>query len=276
MLPLLRDKLCITMSPDQVEMVRLGRGLQPVVVSRRTVPCDTVAPDEAPWAKALDSLDAGLRALGGEKMDAEVVLSNHFVRYALVPWSEEISDESEAQAFTRYCFTQTYGNDAQRWALRTSQSGYGETQVSSAVDQDLLDGLDRISTARSLRLVSMQPYFMTAFNRWRNQLRGFVMWFVVAEPGRLCVSRLQQGRWCNLQAVKADDDWLDTLKNLLEREFLVSEAGTERGEVYLFAPGYVEEVILPGWVINRLQARHGAVPDMEIQFGITTSEWPDA
>lgn len=276
MLPLLRDKVCITLSPDRVEMVRLGRGLQPAVVSRHTVSCDMAGPDEAPWLRALDSLDAGLHVLGGKRMDAEVVLSNHFVRYALVPWSEEISDESESLAFTRYCFSQTYGNDAQRWALRTSSSGYGETQVSSAVDQDLLDGLDRISTAHSLRLVSMQPYFMTAFNRSLNQLRGSVMWFVVAEPGRLCVSRLQQGRWCNLQAVKADDDWLDTLKNLLEREFLVSEAGTERGEVYLFAPGYMEEIVLPGWVINRLEARHGDMPDMGIQFGITTSERPDA
>lgn len=271
---LLREKVRIALSPERVEVMRLARGLKSGVVARHTLPCDESAPDEAPWAKVLDSLEAGLRALVEKPMDAMVVLSNHFVRYALVPWSDQVINNDDEQAFIRHSFLQTYGDDARHWALRISPGGYGETRVASAIDQGLLDGLERIARERGLRLVSLQPYLMTEFNRWRKQMQSSAVWFAVAEPGRLCLSLLRQGRWCKLQTVKAGDGWPDTLRKLLERELFVaassseSESGQERGTVYLLAPGHAADTVLPGWTVHRLGAQPGAVPDGEIQFAM--------
>src|SRR5664279_3029991 len=111
--PLLRDQLHIALSPEKVAMVRLGQGMRPKVVARHAFACDAPVHDQKPWAKALESLDAGMSKLGSGKGDAVVVLSNHFVRYALVPWSDQISDRSEELAFIRLNFSRTYGAEAQ-------------------------------------------------------------------------------------------------------------------------------------------------------------------
>lgn len=262
---LLRDQLRIKISPEMVAMVRLGRGLRPEVVARNSVACASLSHDDSPWAKVLDSLEAALGTMEGEKIDAVVTLSNHFVRYALVPWNEQISDPGEEQAFIRLCFTQTYGADAKHWALRASHGGYGETQVASAIDQGLLEGIERIAAAHGVRLVSLQPYFMSMFNQWRDELQGSTVWFVVAEPGRLCISQLQQGCWHTLRTIKVGVDWPQTLQKLLEREYLISESATERGAVYLYAPGLTAAIDFPGWTVHLLGASKTVAPQPESQ-----------
>ncbi len=260
MSPLLRDQLRIKMSPEMVAMVRLGRGFHPEVVARSSFACTASSQDDMPWTKVLDSLDAGLITMEGEKIDAVVTLSNHFVRYVLVPWNEQINDPGEEQAFIRLCFTQTYGADAKHWALRVSPAGYGETQVASAIDQGLLQGIERVASAHGVRLVSLQPYFMSMFNQWRDELQGSTVWFVVAEPGRLCISQLQQGCWHTLRTMKVGEDWPEALQKLLEREYLISESAKERGAVYLYAKGVTASIDFPGWKVHLLGATKTVVP----------------
>jgi len=55
------------------------------------------------------------------KPAATVILSNHFLRYALVPWRAELADAKEDLSFARHCFTKVYGKAAQQWKLRLSQ-----------------------------------------------------------------------------------------------------------------------------------------------------------
>lgn len=263
---LLRDELRIALSPERVTLLRFGRGLRSRLISRQEIACEPVQAGETPWSKALDGMETGLRTMNGRPMDARVILSNNFVRYALLPWSDQISDAAEEQAFIRHCFAQTYGEEVQNWVLRASSAGYGEAQVASAIDQSLVERLDRIAASRRVKVISLQPYLMSVFNRWRPQLTGTSIWFVVAEPGRLCLSMLKQGCWSSLQSVKVGEDWPEALRNLLERELLVSESGGERGTVYLFAPGHDHKPDLPGWTVFGLSAKPGNGASPDIQF----------
>jgi hypothetical protein len=254
-------------------MERLRRGLRSAeVVETHTLACAAPEADDAPWTRALGSLESGLRAMKAGKTDLRVILSNHFVRYALVPWSDQISDKDEEQAFIRHCFAQTYGDDAKHWALRMSPCGYGETQVASAIDQGLLEGVERVANTHGLRLVSLQPYLMAMFNQWHRLIPDSGAWFVIAEPGRLCVSQLQNGIWHTLRTVKVGDDLRGALLKLLEREFLISESGTERGTVFLYAPGYEAVTDLPGWTVRQLTPMPDALPPAGISFATSMSE----
>ncbi len=257
MLLSLSDQVRIDLRQDKVSMVRLHKGLlRTKVVASQTELCGDAEVGVAPWQPALSALQAGLPSLGVGRMDTTVVLSNHFVRYALIPWGDQFSNDSEEQAYVRYCFSVTYGNDAENWALRLSTNGYGEMQVASAVEQGLLDGLERVAGVYGLRLTSVQPYLMTVFNQWQHRLSGPMVWFVLAEQGRLCISLLKHGRWCSLRTMKIDNAWLSKLPNLLERELRLSDSGTERGTVFLFAPEIADEAVLPvsDWAVNWLKA----------------------
>jgi hypothetical protein len=171
--------------------------------------------------------------------DAEVVLSNHFVRYALVPDTDQVSRAAEEQALMRHCYTRTYGPDAQHWVLRLDDAGSGAgLRVASAVDAPLLDGLDALLRPGKLTLRSIQPGLMAAFNDCRPQLSGDG-WFVLVEPGRLCLARLRGHQWQALKSIKTGAAWLPDLLVLLQRERLLAGADpgdTATARVYVYAP----------------------------------------
>ena len=43
--------------------------------------------------------------------DLTILLSNHFVRYWLVPWRDEISSPQEFEAYARICCDEVYGGE---------------------------------------------------------------------------------------------------------------------------------------------------------------------
>ena len=251
----LRDELRIHLNPYRVSIVRLHKGLfQTKEVANKTEICDSIENGEAQWQPALRALETGLATFAGSNMNATVVLSNYFVRYALIPWGNELSNDLEVQAYIRHYFSLTYGNDVGDWVLRLSTNGYGEMQVASAIDQGLLDGLDRVANVNGLRLTSAQPY-LNEFNQWRSRFNSPKVWFVLAEQGRLCISLLAQGKWLSLRMMKIDSTWLNRLPQLLDRELSLSDSGTERGVVFLIAPEVVDKSILPvsNWMVNLLK-----------------------
>ncbi|ADI28846.1 hypothetical protein [Methylotenera versatilis] len=257
MLLSLSDEVRISLRPDRVSIVRLHQELlRTKVVASKTEFCGSVESGEASWQPTLRALQTGLSSVGSGRMNATVILSNHFVRYVLIPWGNELSNDSEEQAYIRHYFSVSYGHDVDDWVLRLSTNGYGEMQVASAIDRGLLDGLERIVSARGLRFVSAQPYLMDEFNQWRSRFNSPKVWFVLAEQGRLCISLLEQGKWRSLRTMKVDDTWLSRLPQLLEREFSLSDSGAERGVVFLFAPEVVDKSALPvsGWTVNWLRA----------------------
>lgn len=255
MLPSWRDHLYIELYPERISLVRMSRGWQPREIVRKTIMCGETGMGEAPWAPALRALQQEVSTMGGVKANATVVLSNHFVRYALIPRGDQLSNDSEEQAYVRHYFLQTYGGDIEDWSLRLSANSDGKMQVASAVDQKLLDNLERVASACRLHLTSVQPNLMSVFNRWHRRFSGATVWFVLAEHGRLSISLLKYGSWCSLHTMKTDDGWIDRLPQLLERVLHVSGHGAERGKVYLFTQEGLEYLPLldSGWVIHRLQ-----------------------
>lgn len=160
---------------------------------RRTVTLSPSAP-----------LDAA--ALSGR---VTVVLSNHFVRYALVPWSDSLAGPAEEEAYVRHHFARIYGERAKGWAVRASPDR--GARLCSAVDASLLESVKSAFRGKKAKVVSIQPALMAGFNRVRKSIPRGGAWLVAAEPGRACVA-LYAGGWRSVQ--NARGAWQD----ILERE----------------------------------------------------------
>ena len=244
MSPLWREQIRIVLCPEQVALVRLTRGWAPRIGEKRVVACDAAKPGEAPWRRALAALETALPEFGGRTADAVVILSNHFVRYALVTDSNQIGTADEEQALVRHSFAKIYGAAADHWALRLNDAdgGYG-LRVASAVDQDLQESLRALFQPTKLKLRSIQPYLMAAFNHWRHRFNDSA-WFALVEQGRLCLAKIHHNQWHYIKAIKISDDWFRDVAVQLDRERLLSScdaANTTNAEtkmpVFLFAPG---------------------------------------
>jgi hypothetical protein len=189
------------------------------------------------WAAAADALASLLSTpqRGGGALT--VVLSSQFVRFRLVPWSDAIGTPDELEAYARVCFEEVYGAASGNWALRLSAEATGCPRLAAAIEQGLLERLQAIASAAELRLVSVQPYLMAAFNRLGGTLRGGDFVFVLAEPERSTLLVARAGRWVGVSS-NAGGDSDDALSALIARESeLQAAAGEALPAVYVHAPG---------------------------------------
>lgn len=188
-----RDELRVVLAPDQVALVRLGWALTKRGPSRRVekkivVPCAPSGDGETPWDEAIQTLEKELPRVLARKSAATVILSNHFVHYTRIPWSDGLSSAAEEEAYARHCFRQVYGAAAEQWDLRLSPEPAGQPQLASAVDKRLLAALRRVFERKGVALASVQPRLMAAFNHCQPSLQGRSGWFLLYEPGILCLA----------------------------------------------------------------------------------------
>lgn len=190
---LFRDELRVVLTPEQVLMVRIKRamtyrGLRRKVLEKKAVLCAAYAAGGTQWGAALQALEAALTVQAGRKAFATVVLSNHFMRYALLPWSDVPVSEDEEMSYARHTFRQAYGDAAESWELRLSPGRIG------------------------------QPHLMTAYNACRPSFGGKSAWFALLEPGSLCLALLRHGSWESVRTTRMDGDGRVALPLMLERE----------------------------------------------------------
>lgn len=274
------DELRVVMAPEQLALVRLEwrlgrRGPLCRVVQKSVVDCPAANGDLESWHAALRALGAELAQLPRRRMSARVILSNHFSRYTMVPWSEMLSDAAEEEAYARHCFRQQYGADAEQWELRLSPERPQLPQLASAVDTRLLEELRNVFQRNGIALKSIQPRLMAAYNNCRHTLKDRSAWFALYEPGSLCLALLQQGRWNSVRTMRIGNDWRDTLSLRLERAALLAEADEETQSVFLWAPE-LEEDALPEsgrWQIRNLRPRlrPNLAADYERRFAMALS-----
>jgi hypothetical protein len=193
-----KDELRVGLCPGRLVLARYARGLRRRLIERRVVP---VTGDP-------------VRTLGDHvgKADVTVVLSNHYVRYGVLPWTRTLHSRDEWLAYARHHFSSTHGAAAAGWHLGVSTGGRGKARIACAIDAELLE---RLRGMRCIR--SVQPYLMSAFNARRHAVSGDV-WFVLQEPGRLTVCLAGRGGWKLVRNRQAAPNWRESLADLLDRE----------------------------------------------------------
>lgn len=227
-----RDRYIAVLGATGVALFRLQQGrfepLGRVDFATAGTPAASAAAD------ALERLlGAGLHRRGS----LSVVLSSHFVRFGVIPWGEQIATPEELEQYARLCFEEVYGSFAEAWTLRLSPEGAGRPRLAAAIERSLLERLQGMTETAGLRLQSVQPYLMAAFNHFARTLPEEEFLLLVAEPGRSAVLLAREGRWAGVRAL-ASDDSDSALGALLEREIellALDEGGVPA--VHVHVPG---------------------------------------
>jgi len=195
--PLFPERLLVRLAPAEI------------AVGTKRYPCDPAFGSE-PWHGALEAL----KGIAFPRSRVTVVLSNHFVRYALVPWSAALATPAEEEAYLRHHFAKIHGERAKGWLYRASEGPRGESRLASAVDAELVAAIRAVfPKGGKARLVSVQPALMHVFNSARAAVpHPGGAWLVIAEPDRACVALHAEGAFRAVQNAKGE--W----RTLLERE----------------------------------------------------------
>lgn len=258
MSPLWRDQLHIALAPDRLVLVRLSGGLRPKVLAKAIVP--VVNPSVASgWKDALETLSKTL--LSDPKwQDAQVsvVLSNYFVRYQLIAWSDEIDTEEERESYIRAHFSQVYGEGVADWVYSVSETGRGASWVAAAIDRALLTQLADICATSQSTLVSVMPHLMPAFNSMRREIKRKNAWIVQVENKKLLLGLVLGGHWQSIGSRQLNDEaWTEELPVLLDREWRLKGMGNAPRTVYVSAPE-ASQAALDGegkWIFHWLRPK---------------------
>lgn len=187
---------------------RVTVSLEPhrVMVGKRAVDADPEYGAE-PWHGALEALRREAAAWR-KRIDVSVVLSNHFVRYAVLPPQDGAATAEEEIALARFQFTRIHGERVKGWEVRVSE------ELACAIDTALLEGIrSAFPHSGKARLVSVQPFLMTAYNRTRARIPREGAWLLLAEAGRTCLARIAPKGWASIYNGRETD-----ADELLERE----------------------------------------------------------
>ena len=227
-----RDELRVSLEPDRVALVRVSRGWRRSVRSKHVVAVSPAGASDG-WA-SIEALRQALQDPAWRKADATVVLSNHFVRYALVPWSEHLVTDDEKRAWVEHHFEALYGAPRGPVEHRWSDDRPNAPWLASAVEAQLIAEIGKSFSGTSVRLASVQPYLMAAFNRCRTHLKNASAWIVLPEHGRVCLASIAKGEWQAVTCRSIGADWQGELTRLLERERVLT--GEAPALVLAYAP----------------------------------------
>lgn len=238
MLRLWRDLYRIVLHPERVSLVRVQQGRFSKAEAVSTTATIRTATLPA-WRGALEHLEETIAGIASAKADVEIVLSNHFVRYAVIPWSSEVTGGTEVQALTRISFEEVYGDLAADWELRLSDAGYGKSRLACAVDHELIQAVTDAVEKTSLRLVSIQPFLMAAFNHCQKLIPDDEYLLMLDEPGKLCLARVRDRQWSQIR-LHSVGNLVDELPGLLNREVLLNGSDKPAKE-YLFSLEHIQD-----------------------------------
>jgi hypothetical protein len=217
----------------------MSRGIRPRCVGEANLRVENGSLID--WRPALAVLHTHLADAAWQGANARVVITDHWARYAIVPWSDDISNSEERLAHGRICLANIYGNVADQWRVNVSEAAPGEARVACAIPETLLGEIRTTLDAYRLPLVSAQPQLIAAYNGWRDRLPDANGWFVTIDEGTLTAARLVRGGWDRVYSARIGTDWMVELQRLKTFGRLAAQDG-ENGRVYVDAPMWLREL----------------------------------
>jgi hypothetical protein len=236
----LTDYYCASIAPGSAALLRMRRGWRPAVVQKSHAIGATRSAD-SPWLAELGLLES-LLGEAQRRLPLNIVISNHYMRYRLVPEPPLAMPEEGVQALVQHCFRETYGDIVNDWQISANPMPGGGDMVACAADRALIEGLKSAADKSGLRLASVQPYFMSGFNADCRRIDGETACFVQAEPGRIMLGTVCNKDWLGIRAVAATCRWKEELSAHIEREILLAGWEDACPTIFLHALESAQEI----------------------------------
>ncbi len=227
------DELGVYLAPRRLCLVRVGRGWSARVIREQDIALPTA--NTVGWESALATLEEKLASEDWSHAQLQVVIADHWVRYATVPYVAELSSAQESEAFARGLLANTYGDAVSEWVLCLSSAPPGSARVACAAPPALLTGIREVCARTGSRLTSIQPQLIAAYNTWRHRIPESNAWFVTVDDESLAAARLAPGGLDRVHTVRIGRDWTREIKRLQTFGRLANANGEER-RVYVDAP----------------------------------------
>lgn len=196
MLPFPSKPLWLAICRDQVGGTLAGRGrsLAPEVIA--------FAPQTGArnMAAALTALDAWIAQHGRGARRVDAVVSDSFVRYALLPWNDAPLSKAEDRILQQAKFEELYG-DMGEWQVLAERQHFGQARIACAMPAALVDGVAALCRAHGVKPGAIVPHFIACWNRWRRRIGAASGILAVVERDNVVIASFARGGWSGLRSL---------------------------------------------------------------------------
>ena len=234
------------------EIVSLSRG-QPDGQLRMACP----AVDGREWAGAITSLSEWCvrqQSAPGRTVEPVIVISNHWVRYVVLPSDRGSLRRSEEVEFARAMIVERYGAEWEASTIRLSRGVSDEGIIAAAIPEALLADINAALSSTGMRCTAIHPLFSHTLDHARFPGGSSHALIACVEPGRMVIGMVGNDGWSWVQSPLSGMKPAVTLERELSREQSLFAVDGEM-PLYLFEHGAsVEQAIDPALqvVIHRL------------------------
>ena len=259
---LLVNQVLAVLGTDSVAVVRRTLGLRRRIVDQKQVhfpkQIDNSNAEVVIWQPAINQLDILINTMKVKpKSKLDITLASEFVRYLALPPQPLYMNTAEKIAYATAAYREIYGSVVDEWEVRLQDTAMHDTTIVAAIDKRLLETLNQVALKYQLKLITVKPYLMSAFNKLTKQIGRSSGYLVLVEFKRLLLINLQQGKCVNVRMFNLGSDWQVELRNLMVRESVLSESSTSDNksrEILVYAPVQKNIVInsIEGWQLKRI------------------------
>ncbi len=214
-------------------LARRSRGLDPRVCAATeiAVPDGSFGDSSPAFARLVDLLIEPT----WHDASARVVIADPWARFGIIPPPPSRLDSAGRAAHARYVLADTYGEGITDWHLVLEDGLPGRSCVACAMPEPLQAALLAVLLPPRLRLVSMQPQLVVAYNAWRTRLPRDDAWFVTLQEGWLSAVRLANGAWDRVHTARLSGEPSVELDRL-QAFGRLSRAAGNGGRLFVEAP----------------------------------------
>lgn len=182
-----RKSLTIALTPDSIT-INSGKKVL------RTLAIESASAEKSSWLPVLSELEKSAAALAKNKV--KFVISNNYIRYAVLPWQEDVFSQQDWQSLAENNMRERYGNVVDSWKVTVAMQGYGKPLLVSAIDQSLLARIETIAKQFSWQIESIEPALMTVVNHYKNKIKKSSLLMLVEKQG-LLLAEIAKGHVVN-------------------------------------------------------------------------------
>jgi len=255
------NQLLVVLGTDSVAIVSRTRGLRTRIVDQKQVhfpqQVDEITAETVVWQRAITQLDALISAMKVKsKSQLNITLASDFVRYLSLPPQQVYMNLSEKLAYATAAYKEIYGSVVDSWEIRLQDTPAQDTTIVAAIDKKLLEALNQIALKHQLKLITVKPYLMSAYNGLSKQIVDSSGYLVIVEFKRLLLINLQHGQCVNVRVFHLGSDWQSELKSLMLRESVLID--NKKQEILVYAPVQKNIVInkIDGWQLKRITLKN--------------------
>lgn len=173
--------------------------------------------------KTLEALNHWLERHDLKGKHASVVLSNSFVRYALVPWSGISLSTQEEDILLRTKFEESYG-DMEGWRILANEVEYGKHRIACAMHNELAENISYIWKKRGIYGGAIVPYFVACWNRWHRNFQKQNGMIAIAEIQNVVIGCFGKNGWSSIRLISSQHS-PPVLSDIVFRENLLQGHG---------------------------------------------------